>query len=308
MNRRSVVTVCQGLPASGKSTWAREVAEATGAYRLNLDDYRAMLGFPSGSDQWTAAKETVAQKLLVSALVSLVESGRDVILDNTHVTPSLPLRYREALAWKNVEWGVKSFMGVDPMECVYRDSLRGGDAYVGSAVIKRLQSNYERENAKGWVLTPEWLAEPGRGFEPYVAPDGLEEAVIVDIDGTLAHMVARGPYQFERVETDALDVLVAEQIRFHRGLGRKILITSGRSDAYREHTKRWLAKFKVSYDELFMRAAGDTRKDDVVKLELFNRHIRDHYNVRLVLDDRNRVVDMWRDLGLTCWQVAPGNF
>jgi hypothetical protein len=57
-----------------------------------------------------------------------------------------------------------------------------------------------------------------------------------------------------------------------------------------------------------MRAAGDTRNDAIVKGELFDIHVRDRYRVRFVLDDRNRVVDWWRRIGLRCWQVAPGNF
>ena len=57
-----------------------------------------------------------------------------------------------------------------------------------------------------------------------------------------------------------------------------------------------------------MRAEGDNRKDAIVKMELFNKYIRHHYNVRRVYDDRQQVVDMWRSLGLTVLQVAPGQF
>jgi hypothetical protein len=57
-----------------------------------------------------------------------------------------------------------------------------------------------------------------------------------------------------------------------------------------------------------MRPAGDMRKDAIVKRELFDRHVRDRYDVTCILDDRSQVVDMWRSLGLTCLQVAPGEF
>ncbi len=60
---------------------------------------------------------------------------------------------------------------------------------------------------------------------------------------------------------------------------------------------------------LNMREAGDMRKDSIVKKELFDQHIRGKYNVRMVIDDRDQVVDMWRnELGLTCLQVAEGDF
>ena len=57
-----------------------------------------------------------------------------------------------------------------------------------------------------------------------------------------------------------------------------------------------------------MRKGGDKRIDSIVKKELYRKYIEPFYRVKLVLDDRNQVVDMWRDLGLPCWQVAPGNF
>ena len=57
-----------------------------------------------------------------------------------------------------------------------------------------------------------------------------------------------------------------------------------------------------------MRPAGDRRRDSIVKAELFDRKVRDEYRVLVVLDDRKQVVDMWRSLGLTCLQVAEGDF
>lgn len=60
--------------------------------------------------------------------------------------------------------------------------------------------------------------------------------------------------------------------------------------------------------ELHMRPAGDRRRDSIVKAELFDRHVRDQYRVLVVLDDRKQVVEMWRSLGLTCLQVAEGDF
>jgi hypothetical protein len=57
-----------------------------------------------------------------------------------------------------------------------------------------------------------------------------------------------------------------------------------------------------------MRKTSDMRKDAVVKEEIYNENILDKYNVLLVLDDRNQVVDFWRSKGLTCFQVAPGDF
>jgi hypothetical protein len=57
-----------------------------------------------------------------------------------------------------------------------------------------------------------------------------------------------------------------------------------------------------------MRPAADSRKDSIVKAELFWEHVAPHWNVRGVIDDRDQVVAMWRALGLMCAQVAPGDF
>jgi hypothetical protein len=60
--------------------------------------------------------------------------------------------------------------------------------------------------------------------------------------------------------------------------------------------------------QLLMRPLGDNRPDEIVKEEMYELHIRGKYNVALVLDDRQKVVDLWRRLGLTCLQVADGDF
>ena len=76
----------------------------------------------------------------------------------------------------------------------------------------------------------------------------------------------------------------------------------------RAETEKWLEDKEVEYVALFMRPEGDHRKDNIVKEEIFNNHIRNKYNVIFVLDDRNQVVEMWRSLGLKCLQVADGDF
>ena len=71
----------------------------------------------------------------------------------------------------------------------------------------------------------------------------------------------------------------------------------------------WLRKHTTcTFAGPFMRTAGDTRKDAVVKAELYEEHVEGRYNVVAVIDDRKRVVDLRRSLGLTCLQVAEGDF
>jgi hypothetical protein len=87
-----------------------------------------------------------------------------------------------------------------------------------------------------------------------------------------------------------------------------VIIVSGRDDTFKDITLKWLTDNGVFVNEIHMRQAGDKREDSIIKQELFEAHIKDKYNVVFVLDDRNRVVDMWRRNGLKCLQVAEGDF
>jgi len=302
------ITITRGLPASGKSHFAKQyVANRPNTYRLNLDDTRSMLGFGAGSELWSKEKEKVAVDLLISNLVQLVRQGSNVVVDNTHIHRDSMLRYKRALAQTEVLFSLADFTSVPLELCLERNAARTGPDRVPEEVIRKMAKTLQGQRGSG--ISGEWLNE-GRWVkpEPYVAKPGTQKAVICDIDGTLALMDGRGPYEFWRVEEDEINAPVAECVRLYAAAGYAILITSGRDSKYREHTKRWLAKFHVFYDELFMRPEGDTRNDAVVKVELFNRHIRDKYNVVMSLDDRARVVQAWRELGLSTWAVAPGDF
>lgn len=90
--------------------------------------------------------------------------------------------------------------------------------------------------------------------------------------------------------------------------GMAVVYCSGRSADFRDVTERWIAEHVQVPGPLFMRPSGDTRNDAVVKLELFDEHIRDHYDVAFALDDRDRVVAAYRSIGLTVMQVAEGSF
>lgn len=146
--------------------------------------------------------------------------------------------------------------------------------------------------------------------DPYVPDESLPPTVLCDIDGTVAHMHDRGPYEWDRVGEDTVDEYVRMMLRaFKETHGWRIVLLSGRSDICRRQTSIWLALNEVPFDDLHMRTEGDYRPDDVVKAELFDKYVRPHCWARLVLDDRDSPVALWRTtLGLPCWQVAYGNF
>ena len=92
-----------------------------------------------------------------------------------------------------------------------------------------------------------------------------------------------------------------------------VYVWSGRSDEVYEETVDWLQKHVMWGSgrllELTMRKSGDHTPDDVLKSRWYDEMSNDD-KARLVatFDDRDRMVKMWRDLGITCFQVAPGDF
>jgi hypothetical protein len=139
-------------------------------------------------------------------------------------------------------------------------------------------------------------------------------AWLCDIDGTLALRGDRSPFDWSRVGEDTANkpvITVARLLAARSGL----IFMSGRMDQCRGGTRLWLHTFVCEPPlctckmPLMMRKDGDNRPDQIVKRELYERRVQGIYEVEGVLDDRDRVVKMWREeLGLTCLQVAPGNF
>lgn len=137
---------------------------------------------------------------------------------------------------------------------------------------------------------------------------GLPAVYLVDIDGTVALFNGRNPYYESRVSSDLLNEPVAEVLKSLLATGEKLIFITGRTDASASDTAQWLARHGLENLAIHHRAGGDGRQDAVVKRELFEQHIRGQFRVKAVFDDRQQVVDMWRELGLTVFQVAPGNF
>ena len=145
--------------------------------------------------------------------------------------------------------------------------------------------------------------------EAFAIENDLPDAIICDIDGTLAHMKDRGPFDWARVGEDVLDDNIAHILYLYQyETSAEIILMSGRDEICRDITEEWLDHNSVDYSTLHMRPKHDNRKDSIVKRELYEQYIKGKYNVLFVLDDRQQVVDMWRDLGLKCLQVAPGDF
>lgn len=137
----------------------------------------------------------------------------------------------------------------------------------------------------------------------------MREAYIFDIDGTLAIRGGRSPFDYSKVELDTPNIGVITTLKaLYKGC-YDIIITSGREDTCKDATVQWLHKnLGIKGFDLFMRKAGDFRKDAIIKQEIYEQYIEPRWKIVAVFDDRDQVVEMWRRLGLSCYQVNYGNF
>jgi predicted kinase len=297
------LVITRGLPASGKTTWARRwvADDLNHRARVNRDDLRQLL-HQTTTYEWPQEKAvTEASHASVRALLA---AGISVVVDDMNLRQRYVRTWREIAADHSAVFQTVDFE-TDVEECVRRDTIRWDQtAVVGEQFIRNMAGRYLR-NGKLPTLDGETITEtrPGR----YVPDVAKPQAVLVDVDGTLALVNGRGYYDYDLVLTDLPNQPVIDLVNV-LARDNEIIFMSGRPETCREDTSSWIDRFVRYPHLLFMRAEGDKRKDAVVKRELFDERVRNHYNVRWVVDDRNQVVRMWRELGLTVLQVADGAF
>ena len=147
--------------------------------------------------------------------------------------------------------------------------------------------------------------------------------VIFDLDGTLAVIDKRrelstkpnGKIDFDKLHDPSLikhdkpNMPVVKMAQLFAKDGFNIVIFSGRSDKTIFTTRSWLSNNRIPFHKLVMRPHKTMNfiPDDILKKDMLDKHL-DIDDVFLVVDDRQKVVDMWRNLGLTVFQVAPGDF
>ena len=279
----------KGLPASGKSTWAKEkINENSNYIRINKDDIRESI-----TGKWTSKKEKIVISIRNSLIKTGISLGKNVIIDDTNLNP----KHEQSLKTLAQELGVEfeindSFLKVPVEECVERDIKR--DKSVGYKVIYKMYYDYLYQDPSKKIVN---------------SPSKKRRCVICDIDGTLAHNYGgRNIYDLTRVKEDTPDPLVCAVLD---GLDSTfgidyldIIIVSGREDDCRKETEEWLYHNMIPYKALYMRKSGDKRDDAIVKEEIYKEFIEPEYCVLGVIDDRNKVVRMWEKLGVKVMKVG----
>lgn len=283
------IIMLKGLPASGKTTWAKEkINENSNYIRINKDDIRESI-----TGKWTSKKEKIVISIRNSLIKAGISLGKNVIIDDTNLNP----KHEQSLKTLAQELGVEfeindSFLKVPVEECVERDIKR--DKSVGYKVIYKMYYDYLYQDPSKKIVN---------------SSNKKRRCVICDIDGTLAHNYGgRNIYDFTRVKEDTPDPLVCAVLD---GLDSTfgidyldIIIVSGREDDCRKETEEWLYHNMIPYKALYMRKSGDKRDDAIVKEEIYKEFIEPEYCVLGVIDDRNKVVRMWEKLGVKVMKVG----
>jgi hypothetical protein len=144
--------------------------------------------------------------------------------------------------------------------------------------------------------------------------------IIVDLDGTLSNCAHRVHHAQEGRWDEFHSLLMQDKPNMDvywflaqiQQIDCNIVVLTGRNEAYRTLTLKWFYEYGCAVDHLLMRPDQDYAPDVVLKPRLLEEHMggkpRVLSEVRFVLEDRDKVVEAWRDYGLTCWQVRPGGY
>ena len=303
----SKLILCQGIQGSGKSTYAKKWASEDPEHRvrLNYDDLRNMMG-----TYWVPSREHILKSIENAFLLEAMLKGYDIIIDNMNLNPKTVAKYEGLIKeWNNAQsnkYEMEKILFDTPVdECIRRDSLRNNP--IGEVVIKRTWNTYRNyiigESIKK-MKAKEMKQDPN-----------LPHCILVDMDATLFLNTSGRPFYGDELEPT--DILKDEPIpatvtlvKAYQAIGNLVIGLSGREDKpqIRACTLKQCENVGINLDALILRPLGSRKRGDASKKELFEQNIQGKYFVDFVLDDSTKVVQMYRDLGLTCLQPNEGKF
>lgn len=287
------IIVLQGVPACGKSTWAKEfVKDKKDWVIVSRDSIRESTGM-----YWCPEREDYISNIEVYQIENAVGCGLNVIIDATNLNPKTIKKWEDLAVHTGSELEYKLFE-IDFKTAVERD--KGRERPVGEKVIKRFFKMYFPEKLVKFI-----------DDRPIAQPNGKIPCVVFDIDGTVALRNGRSPYDLSKVKDDSFDPRMYRLIDILKNKAQ-IVFVSGREGTVqcKADTTQWLKDNLPSGAawNLFMRAEKDMRNDAIIKEEIYDTNIEPYWDVICVFDDRDRVVKMWREKGILCNQVYWGDF
>jgi len=298
MTERLQMLILRGLPASGKTTYAKKL-ETEGWVRVEKDEIRKDKRlFKDGQYNYKRGDESIVLKERNRIIRNSLASGKNVVSSDTNLNP----KHVSGISSIAREFGAnvrtKDFLDIPIAELIRRDANRENS--VGEQVIRKMFNSFVKTMPTFLKHDPEL---------PYV--------IVSDLDGTLTTGPKdRSPYEWHKVGNDDINLGLAHMLD---GIAlidyAKLFIFSGRDEVCRPETEAWLEKHDIEYDELYMRRTdhvdenGGQVKDTLVKADMIERYIKGKYNILIWFDDRPQVADMLRDVyGINVAQFGDVNY
>lgn len=311
------LTVLVGPPGSGKSTLANN--------RINNDgDHGAATVYINQDKQGAGHKGLFAAAIAERKDIIIDRMNFNIIQRKSYLDPAKTAGYETEIIVLHQPYDT----------CLERIRARVGHETIKDekscrSALSTFFTKYERvQDREADKVTRVW-------------PEGVKDrAVICDLDGTMCNIehrlhTVRPPKEwgeevalakkekrknihnwkadwqsfFYNIPDDAVNPWCADIVdKF--STSAQIVYCSGRPDDYRAETQRWLEDNDLDFHgkNLYMRHRGDHREDSIVKEILLDFEILTRFSVYFCIDDRARVVAMWRNRGYVCLQCAPGDF
>jgi predicted kinase len=282
-----------GCSGSGKSTFAKNLIESDSSWvEINRDIIRANIFLQGDQHQmWQRYKHTKANEKLVNQQVEIifhnsVRDKKNIIISDTN------LNIKTRQYWVDIAY---------KYNYLYEEKIFGLDLTVDD-LLKRDFQRTDKPVGKDVILN-QWSQFYRQFGRKYIPNNKLPKAILVDIDGTIAKKSPlRGYFNWDLVGLDSPRQFVVEIIQFLSKIKKyHIIFLSGRDSQCEDITKNWLLdNLKITERDfsLYMRQHEDSRNDRTIKEELFFSNVANNYNVIAVIDDRPRVIRLWKDIGI----------
>ena len=283
------VFILRGPSGCGKSTTARAMQYGRGGVIISRDNIRQMFGATGKTvlDPSTEKKVTqIEQDLIRGALYR----GDNVFVDDTNLNAQTAAKWADLAHVNGVKYTEVNLY--DPLE---------DETYLERSDIPEDAVRRQLRTAKKMRPISEFVRVPR--MTPIVQDETLPPAILCDIDGTIADSTGlRSPYDYSKVAGDRVIEPVAGIVRSLSFPDPTIVFVSGRSEDSRTQTMDWLRTHIGYHIELHMRKTDDDRHDAVIKREILEKLSKTYYVIGAI-DDRKRVIDMWRASGIHTFDV-----
>jgi predicted kinase len=301
------VFIFKGAPASGKSSAARELMrKEPGKWRrINNDALREAMDF----GVYSAENEKTLRRTREFLLKDFLKSGFNVVVDNVNAGKR---HFEDICKWVaslNIDVQVVEKIFYCPLEeLLRRDGERTGNAKVGEKIVERwfkeLGGNqFKNYQVKHEIFTKRTTCAEGE-WTPMEQDENLDKCVVYDLDGSMALISHRNPYDASNCIKDTPHKHVVDMCKLHHNTGHKVFFFSGREDKHREVTEEWLnIHFGYPY-ELHMRETNNNEDDAKLKRRLFETHIKNKHCLVAWVDDRLKVCRFVFEAGLPLFRVG----